>query len=75
MLDKDFGPVPGNNSTMNTLFSAPQKMQWAVLMSKKIKRLQQQIAVPTAAAVGMDNPQPADSVSTQQTRIEFRAFL
>jgi hypothetical protein len=47
-----YGPSLGVNSTRNKIFAAPRKIQWALSTSKKIKKLQERIAVPMAA-VGM----------------------
>jgi hypothetical protein len=42
----------GVSSTRNKIFAAPRKTQWALWTSKKIKKLQDRIAIPMAA-VGM----------------------
>jgi hypothetical protein len=42
----------GVSSTRNKIFAAPRKIQWALWTSKKIKKLQDRIAIPMAA-VGM----------------------
>jgi hypothetical protein len=48
-VGRRFGPTLGVNSTANSVFAAPWKIQWALSTSKKIKRLQDRIAVPMAA--------------------------
>jgi hypothetical protein len=44
-----FKPALGVNSRRKWVFAAPRKIQWALSMSKKVKRLQDRIAVPMAA--------------------------
>jgi len=39
----------GVKSERNKIIAAPRKIQWALSTSKKVKRLQQQIAVPMAS--------------------------
>lgn len=48
-VGRRFGSTLGVNSIANRVFAAPRKIQWAVSTSKKIKRLQDRIAVPMAA--------------------------
>jgi hypothetical protein len=45
-----FKPALGENSRRKRILAAPRKIQWALSMSKKVKRLQDRIAVPMAAA-------------------------
>jgi hypothetical protein len=51
-VGRRYGPSLGVSSTRNKIFAAPRKIQWALSTSKKIKNLQNRIAVPMAA-VGM----------------------
>jgi hypothetical protein len=39
----------GVKTTKNRIFTAPRKIQWALSMSKKVKQLQERVAVPMAA--------------------------
>jgi hypothetical protein len=51
-VGKRFECALGVNRARNKLLAAPKKIQWAISTSKKIKQLQDRIAVPMAA-VGM----------------------
>jgi hypothetical protein len=48
-VERRFEPALGLNSQNNRILTAPRKIQWALLTSKKIKRLQDRITVPMAA--------------------------